>query len=460
MNVGTMKLLWPFCIFCAFFTISSSEAAVFYAPGVSTTGMGKAGVSVLSSKDASALWYNPAMLTNQPTQFTLNISGIKIDNSFYRSCPCVLDNPLEDADIEENFYKITSEKPGYIIPLIGITYPTFIDNLTLGFGIYDPHTSVGVYPKDGPQRYSPFVGNNFLELHAQLAAAYQFNKKLQLGFGIEEIWDHIEIINSLETIDHDLGYIEKGNSDLTGRITADNIFSTGFTFGVVYHLFQNMQIGASYMSKHTLEGKGNVHIEKLPDFASDFKITVKPSPFQSVLPAIYRAGILYHLFSQSHIELNYVLERWSEFFIKAQTGDFDIQGIPKGFSFEVKQTEIPFDRNFKDSHAFGISAESNITNTIMFRSGYLYELSSISREYMDVLAIDLNKHVIGIGATFDNDSLQYDFALMTIFMPDITITNSKVSSFNIVDPDYTSIIGNGKYHSFIYSVSAGIRYIL
>ena len=197
---------------------ATAAASGFMVSEVGPRAIGRGGAMVANPDDATAMWLNPAGLSDVPgVQLFVDGSWVRLNGTFTRSCrPSCAPDPYDvqygdnravvgrhPGEAEGGFSEddaggldlgqrgdsvgtARNRSPGRLIPFGALTVNGAllgVPGLGLGVAIYGPNTAGVRYDADGPQRYS-VVESTPTEMIVEAAAAYRLNRFLGLGAGL------------------------------------------------------------------------------------------------------------------------------------------------------------------------------------------------------------------------------------------------------------------------------------
>ena len=89
-----------------------------------------------------------------------------------------------------------------------------------------------------------------------------------------------------------------------------------------------------------------------------------------------------------------------------------------------------------------------VPDKVWVRGGLLWEQSAIPTRTLSVLQVDMDKLVLGLGASAKlNEVVQLDVGYSRIFYLGGEVTDSIVEQLNPTNPDGAIVVGNGTYEA-------------
>ncbi len=403
----------PLIIILSLFISTYTFAAGFHVnveQGMKALGTGGAFVGL--ANDATALYYNPAGITQLDGKF--NVAATYTFGVFHPK----LHNP-EIVDV----YGVTRAQSGTKeqdwrwaqIPSTYITYK-INDKFTAGFAFFAPfgtatdwtHTWVGRYFADKTDLRT-------YDLNPTLA--YKVSDKLSVAFGINYVYSTVEIKKSISfpmiaaqqpglsqaqqlslynlfyNRAYDVDVKLKGDTDSSGK-------GWGFNLGLMFKPSDAWQIGIIYRSEVDLDFKGHAYYEYMPGAVTlgapaVFKKTKISSSI--TLPDYLAVGIVNKSFKNWKLLLDVYWTGWSDY--KSLDVKFaNFAGIPNYVSKNRK--------DWDDVIAIRLGAEYTYNNWA-FRAGYMHDESPTkdATRGPELACSDRNDLTLGVGYKYKNFSI-------------------------------------------------------
>ena len=378
--------------------------------GMKAMGMGGAFVGL--ADDPTALYYNPAGITqlkgkmNFAATYTFGIFHPKIHH------PEIVDMygvTRAQADTKEQDWRWAQ------IPSFYVTYK-INDKLTAGFAFFAPfgtatdwtHTWIGRYFADKTDLrtydFNPTI-------------AYKVSDKLSVAFGIDYVYSTVEIkksisypmiaaqapgltlaqqmslYNNFYNRNYDVDVKLKGDTDSSGR-------GWGFNVGLLFKPNDCWQIGAIYRSEVDLDFKGHASYQYMPGaVALGAKNLLQRTGISSSikLPDYLAIGIVNKSFKNWTLAFDFYWTGWSDY--KSLNVKFDDFAGQKGY---VSKTR----KDWNDVIALRFGAEYQINNWA-FRFGYMHDESPTkdSTRGPELACSDRNDFTVGVGYKYKNFSI-------------------------------------------------------
>jgi len=410
------------------FTASTSFAGGFRLPeqGAKARGMGFAFTA--QADDPSAIYFNPAGLTQLKGQnVMLGVTYVRENGGEFTGI-----TPLTaGAAVSE-----TQKSLDFFIPNMYYTKTNASTGIAFGVGIFSPFGLGQEYENRNTSIFRTAVTKIDLQtVVVNPTIAFDVNEFLSLGAGIDFMWAKAKLArtsvinNSFPPANTPLNLY---NLDLEGDGTA-----WGYNFGILLKPSSNFKVGFNYRSPFTLKIKeGDVDISNISGNPiafipgtppGTFPGVVKPAPPLGVasgnsfstkakttlnLPATAALGFAYKL-DRLTVEVDADWTFWSSW----QRLDIDIRD--QG----ALLADINSSRQWKDVVALRIGAEYRVTDPLALRVGFVYDPTPVPAGTMDAFLPDATRLNYMVGAGYKVGKVTIDVAGMYIDKKDRTVNN-------------------------------------
>jgi long-chain fatty acid transport protein len=195
--------------------------------------------------------------------------------------------------------------------------------------------------------------------------------------------------------------------DAINRIDQDDFFNPSGSIGIQFDAAKAVTLGASFQLPVWFRGQGTLHT-RLPSsgFFDGASVEGDRADIAFDLPAEIRAGIEVH-HNRWKVELASTIQLWS------QHDAMEIE--PKGVrivnaaglgTYEFGPMTVQ--RNFKDTYAAHLGVEFAVADRFDLRAGYAYETGAPPDEYLSVLTVDGQKHLVTGGLGYRAGAWSFD----------------------------------------------------
>ena len=383
---------------CGLVCANAAFAAGFGLYEASARGNALGGTLVGSTKDASAVYYNPANMTE-----TTNVS-VMVGTTF----------TWLYADTKVGGRCQPEMNPGvFYIPHFYFTTPVWDDDLFFGLGLYCEDglgTEYGAYW----DLAGDTVKTTLAEFTLNPNLAYKITDWWSVGAGLK--LSYIYFYNMKHPYWRTQGY--KLKSELEG-----DSFAMGYNFGTTFRLFEDedlgrLALGVVYRSqiKHNIKG--------------DFDIDGKVGPYsysklggdrhsdasaRLTLPQSVTAGLNWDSPNRKwHAGAAVTWTQWS-------CVDMISFKIPAKKAVTRKASSYDLPLNWQDAWRGAIGLEYDVTDDFSLRASYVYDMDPTNDDYGTTMLPGGHRSIIGLGFGYNIwSTLRLDVGYSWVYMEDGT----------------------------------------
>jgi len=361
---------------------------------------GKANAFAGEANDPSAIFYNPAGITQlSGTQVMIGTSIVKLDSTFRSS------TTGESTQLQDQFP---------IVPHFYITHrlKQWNERVSVGLGVYSPFGIVIDWPDNWQGRFNTTNARLRVTVYNP-TVAYQATPNLSVAAGIRIADVAAEFEQKFS--DPGLGIPE---SKVRGHdLTAHPV---GWNIGLLYQITDTTAIGLTFRSELQAKLTGEAEIT---------------GPASAVLP---NSGL------QSAIKFPpQLVVGLSTKFIPRWTINLDVEWegyrtvgtIPKDFIGTMTLTDSPGFRLWKNSYVFRLGAEYAATDRIALRGGFFYDQTPIPDNTFDAAIPNADLYALTAGMGYKWEATSVDIAYLFGFYEKRAINASSI------DPTLTGATG-------------------
>ena len=377
----------------------------------------RGGAFVATADNASAVYYNPAGLTQlEGVNVRGGIYGVYLNPTF--SPPSTAANSGNTYHIEDNLAAV---------PQVFGAYTPKDWPLSFGFGFYAPFGGNLSWPQDTGFRTVAISGSLKYLAFNPVAAL-----KLAPGFSIAA-----GAMANYASLDTDQGLIGSSGPLVNYFRFKGDGWGLGYNAGLLWQPFEQVSLGATFRSstKITMEGRTDFELQpfiphSVRSARADFEF-----PWTAVLGVSYRPTPKWNL----EFDANYT--DWSSF---GKTTIYETPAPPYPMQPNVLVT---FDWKASWMYQFGVTRYFD--NGWHVSAGYVFDQNSVPDAYYSPLAVDLDRHFFSIGTGFKGKRFDFDIAYQFGYGPAHTVTGSKPSS---TPGFYAGENADGKYDFISHAV--------
>lgn len=385
---------------------TSAWAAGFAITAQGAAASGKSTAFTAQANDPSAIYYNPAGMTQSTATEVLFGTTIIVPRTSYT--PSGAGNPSDE------------EPQTFFLPQLYVTHPNG-RGLVAGLGVFTPFGLASDWPRDWDGRFQL----TYASIQATTLAptiAWKATEALSLGGGIGLSYVRME---QRKALDLSLFGLPEGSAEVTGDGYARN-----FHLGALWRASEAWSVGVSYQSRiHAEFNDGKVNFEPFPDGRVRSEID---------LPPTLRLGVLVRPVNKWNVELDAVWTGWSTLDRVLVTFD---SGLP------------PDQTNFgwKNSLTYNLGTEYRLTEYSFLRGGFSYDATPIPSDTVGPLLPDGDRRWFSLGGGYDAGGWKTDFSYNLIVFDREKANN--VGAFSSTTPNNTA---NGFYKTMAHGIALSL----
>ncbi len=411
--------------FLVLFSASSLFASGFQINEHGSKAMGLGGAFAGLANDPSAIYFNPAGITQLSGTHILGGATLILPSSSFRGpAPSIEEHQLEKQVFNPIHLYATHQ---------------INEKLFLGFGVGNNYGLGTKWEDDWVGRFMA-VDTEIRTFFFNLVASYQVSEAVSLGFGGVFTYGDVLIGRSINLSPFDgESYLE-----LNGTGTG-----AGFTAGILVKATDALSLGLSYRSQVRV------------DFEGDATPSNYPSQFEGLLP---NGGIKAPLTTPENITFGVAIKPLKNFTL---TADYQYVGWDSYDKLEVKFTEFKdsetgelfvstSERDFDNSFIARVGLEYAMNKSLDLRAGFLYDKNPVKDEKLDPTLPDSDR--LGFSGGFGyilTENLSLEVSYLYLRFDERKITNS-VESYSGIEGSLTPM--NGVYNSLAHLISLTINY--
>ncbi|MCX6995889.1 MAG: OmpP1/FadL family transporter [Kiritimatiellaeota bacterium] len=372
----------------------------------SARGNALGGTLVGRADDASAIYYNPAGITQLPG-----------DQLMFGATATM---PMTDVTTltPQGNVKTSTARNTWLPPHVYATHQ-FNDQLWMGAGLFSRFGLGTEFPDNWPGRYNSYNAViQSLTLNPDLAV--KLTDQLSLAAGIQATWLDIRLERKTPGM---------AGQDLNLKLTGNDI-AFGYNLGLRYAPSEWLALGASYVSKvrEGVTGSADLGVAKtdassnveLPDEFS-VGVAVKPSPKVTV-------------------EVGATYTGWSTY------DQLDV----KFANPQVLGPQAVIPKNWANVWRYQAGVEYAATKALMLRAGYVYDEEPIPQATADYLVPANDRQLFSVGAGYRWSRWMLDVSYTYVLIKDRHITARP--NDGVLESDFS----NGNAHMVGLSLSTKI----
>jgi|WetSurMetagenome_2_1015567.scaffolds.fasta_scaffold11427_5 long-chain fatty acid transport protein len=389
-RMGRLSLLLV-VIISVVFSAELCSASGFALYEASARGNALAGALVARADDPSALFFNPAGITQLPgLQMMAGATVIMPSTKVTTNSPKAVTTRTDDNT--------------WIPAHLYATYQA-TDKVWLGLGVFSPFGLGTEFSPDWPGRYNSYEAV-IKTVVVNPNIAFKVNDKFSFALGLDLMWFDLDLKRKIDT--KPFGGFGDVNRELNGD-------SLGMGFNVAFHgqPYDWLKLGFSYRSQVTQNVTGDAKFIKpakfpsVPPFSSAFNNTTATGSI--TLPDELFFGAAFYPIKDFSVEVGAIWTRWSTY--EALTIRYNKPPLPGG------GTVYSDPKDWNDVWRPFIGFEYKAADWLDLRAGYAFDQEAINNVYADYLVPANNRHLFSVGPGFHWQNwtldLSYSYLLIT-----------------------------------------------
>lgn len=405
---------------------TSVFAAGFALYEASARGNALGGSMTARADDPSALFYNPAGITQLPkTQFS---AGSTVLNPFMDvkttgtlgfatppGYPAFIQGPFFSGS---NQVTTSLENNYFFAPTVYVTQQ-LNDKVWVGLGTFS-RFGLGVeWPTLWPGRFNSYNAE-IKTFEINPSVAYKVTDNFSVSAGVSAMYMDIklqsripgQVIPAKIVSNLGLGALAAssaayGTNELDQKLTGDS-WGYGFNFGLLYKPNEWISLGATYRSEVKQSVSGSVEIKGQTAGQLAYFPSESNASGDVTLPAQITFGVAVKPVKKLSISFDAYLTGWSSY---------------DGLAFEFEKTIAGsntrvVEKNWKDVWSYRVGLEYNVTDWMDLRLSYIYDESPVPDNTIDYLLPDSDRHVFGAGFGFHKGNFSLDLSYNYLIFKD------------------------------------------
>jgi long-chain fatty acid transport protein len=388
---------------------STSFASGFRLPEQDSAAMGMSSAFVGQADNPSAVWYNPAGITQlDGTQISGGVIGIYpvLTHENNTVNPGTTDVSERDVHLPVQFYATHKVN----------------DAVFIGFGVNNPFGLATDWDPNSSTKYvATFSKVVTTEINPNVA--FKLNDNLSAAFG----FDYVLLRATLEKTVNVGG--PSPAADRNFRLNGDD-HGWGFNAAALYKFSQSLKAGVSYRSRVKVDIDGNATLGT----------TTAPASTSLTLPDLLQVGVSY--LASDNLTLNADVEYtwWSTYDKIVVTSSTPI----------FNQTD---EKLWHNTFCLRIGGQYKISDQWKVRAGYLYDQNPVNEEHFETRIPDSDRQGISVGAGFTSGKISVDIASLYLIFSNSQTDNDA----NPFTPD-NSLNGTYKSTAQLAGVTIGYKF--
>lgn len=387
--------------------------------------LGKGSAFVAQADNPSAIYYNPAGLT-------------QLKGNAYLSVGSAVIKPLctyKDSDGTET----DRRRETFVIPHTYFVNDFGLEKFTFGLGATS-YWGLGTYWAE--DSFSKYVSTQaeYLTQDAMITGAYEINNNISIGVGVDYANSYANKKKKL---------LQPGDTDGEFQLKVIDTNAWGYRLSTLYKINEKHQIGLMYRSEVEVKYKGDVRLNNLnaavqPTLGVSYQAVFGGTSYEtgitskSTLPQSIVLGYCYKPNDKWKFETDIEWMDWSS----VAEEKIDYTSESNALRLAVLNAGNPAARDWTSAFSCAFGAEYIVNERWKLRSGYFYHESPIPGANFETSLPDSDSHSLtaGFGYKFNKDmGLDFAYAVMFYNKRGVQNTTGSASSASI-NGDYKTLI--------------------
>ena len=399
----------------------TASAAGFKVNEQDAKAMGMANAFTAQADNPSALYYNPAGITQlSGTQVSLGSLVINVPQTEFVGAT-ELGSGTEKA-----------KRDIFIVPTFYVTHAVEGTPVTLGFGINSIYPLAKTW--DDGSIFRHFIQDIAIKpINFQPTIAYKVNDSLSVAAGVDMTYAQVSL--------RKVAYNPLTSTDIGVLSTDGTATDFGYNMGLMWKPCTNIKVGVNYRSAIKLHIDGDANL--LAPSASQGSPSVSlnsPAATSIKLPSSLALGVSWKPNEKVTLEIDAERTNWSSY------QNLNLIFTSQAFSGLSNKPNI---KNWKDVWAYRVGGQYALTPNLDLRAGYAYDNTPAPDATVAPELPDADRHNFSVGVGIHKNNVSLDLAYMYVLFKDRNV-------YNYPYPDPTMQFQNGTYSSDVHIMGANL----
>ena len=407
-------------------------AGGYIIPHQTARGLALSNAVTAGVNDASAVYYNPAALSEVQGENLLG-SGTYVN----------LQNSVENSG-----RKSTNKHDDNFLASFFANYHIPGSDFTLGIGTYAPFGLVTKYDSDAFTRFAA-INTELKTIYVTPALSWNPSNYFSLGAGLSFVHASAAFSRAL-CLDPISFCTQPLGLEGTVRLT-DTANAFAYNLGLLVKPTDNLKFGFSYRSRVDLRFD-NADAK----FRGSFSIpTVKANVSSLPLPPVIDVGLFWQITPTWGAEFVYEYTRWSEF----QNFTVTLSPTPIFLPLGVPIPGFKLPEDWRNTSTIRFGSYYALNKNWELRGGMALEQTPIPNRTLSPAIPDANKLTLNAGVGYKWEKFSVDLGYMAVFYKTRRVTNDELEGLPATAPlFYAGAPGKDKYQTFVNFVTFSIGY--
>jgi long-chain fatty acid transport protein len=393
----------------------------FGLPDQDAFAMGRGEAFVATADNPSAIYYNPAGITQlKGDNLRGGIYGIYLDPSYQ--------NPING-----NTYHSSANFAA--VPQIFYVHSLEKLPLSFGLGVYFPYGGNMDWPQDAGFRQIA-ISASLKYVTINPTVAWRILPSLSIGAGA--MVNYVDM-TTLQGVPGPPSSLFINYFDFKG-----SGWSAGYDVGILWKPIKKISIGATFRSSATVMLNGQTHYEVQPTIRE----TYSSANMGMTFPWTVVGGVSYRPTPKWNVELDANYTDWST---------LDTFNLHQANPPSLQKNDTPVNFGWQGSWILELGATRYFDHGWHVSAGYAFNENSVPNSFYTPWVADLGRHLFSLGIGRTGKRFDFDIAYQLGYGPPHTVTGSQPS---LAFESQTTQSANGQYGFFssAFMLSAGIHF--
>jgi long-chain fatty acid transport protein len=391
-------------------TATGAGAAGFAILQQGTAAMGQGNAFVAQADDPSAIFYNPAGLTQ-----------LKRPEIYFNS---VFSSTTRTYTSPAGAYT-TAKHEIFNIPSFYAALPVH-ERVVLGLGYFSPFGLGTTWPPEWAGRYLTTM-SRLQTYNVNPVVALKLQDNLSVAVGLDILWSRVQIQRkTFMQAPPPIFILGDLKSDYDGSGQG-----WGYNFGLLYEPLEGVKCGVSYRSEIKVAHSGDLKVANLNSVGGEAAVVYPPS---------VTYGVSYSRLKPFVFEFDATWTGWSTY----SNLQLDLTRVLPGGTIAIQQ-----EKNWFDAWAFRFGGNYEIRPGMKARAGYIYDMTPVPSSTFDPTIPDANRHIFTLGGDTEIGRFTLGFAYNFILAENRSKANTLAINGVPLPAAYQA---NGKYKSDNHSL--------
>ncbi len=352
------------------------------------TGMANAFTSV--ADNASAVWYNPAAITDLEGNNVSLGAIVVMPTMEHENTSGTTDKIKETTHIPPHFYTTFKKS----------------DRLSFGIGVNAPFGLSTEWDPTTANTRTVATESDVKAINYNLSAAVKASDKVSFAVGARYMTVEATLNKKIELAGNNVEQTLEGDGN-----------GMGYNAALMYKYNDKLKFGVNYNSKVKVALDGRINIPTTGALAA-LAATNKPAETEITLPDMLQIGVSHQCTPKWLFAVEADYTNWTTYrkIVVDYTRD------------SGTATQSIDNKNWKSVWAFRLGTEYKYSDTLKFRAGTFYDMNPVKEQYFETRVPDTDRVAFSVGAGWKKNDLTVDVTYMYLMFIEREIDSATASA--------------------------------